>query len=392
MSPQKKSLIFCLLFFCLTVFAPAPILCFEVIKLFSDSNLLLSEKLGYTFKYSEQQNDCKKIWIVYQIKSDPAVYYSKISIKRNNSLSKTLAELISDSSAREQYKINKTAIFLQSRENKNDLFLATTSNFETSQQKNQSQTTAIILDCSLESGRPRIYQVIFQSMDKIFAEEDRTIFWLGEVNTAESFDKLEALFFDTKSEKMQQQIIRTLSLHPQENMFSSFSKKVLKRSYPLSLKNEVVLCLGKKQSIQSLQLLIQLAFKAPIIELQKKAIQALAQRAEPTAHAAVRILARDGIDTEIRKEAMFWLSQIGDQESIQILNHILHREPQAEIQEYAVFAISQIPNDYSRILLSIIAQTNPSPRIREKAIFWLGQATEQKEINFVLDVLKGMEN
>jgi len=77
MSPKKQSNIVYLLILSLILLITSSGFGFEVIKYFSDSSLLFHEKLGCALKYAAQQNNCKKIWIVYQIKSEPVVIIQK---------------------------------------------------------------------------------------------------------------------------------------------------------------------------------------------------------------------------------------------------------------------------------------------------------------------------
>lgn len=392
MSPKEYSNFYIIPILLLLFFITSSGFGFEVNKYFSDSSLQFQEKLNFAFKFAEQQNNFKKIWIVYQIKSDPAVSYSKLSLKRENSEGKTLNELIREKSDNNQNKISKQSITTQAKLIKNPFEIETSFEQEAIEPPRKETTMAIIFDCSLESGRPRIYQIFFQSMDKIFVNKDRPIFWLGEISTFDSIEELKSLFFNSNYEKFQHQIIRTLAIHPEEIQYISFAKYILKNTYPHSIKNEAISWLGKKESIQSIKLLTNIAFKIQTTEVRKKAIQSLAQMDNYIAHAAVRILARDGSDPEIRKEAIFWLSQISNNQSIQTLNKIVIGEKDPDIQEYAVFAISQIPNDRGKPLLSKLAQLSPLPRIREKAIFWLGQPDGQKEIELLIDVMNGIDN
>src|SRR5262245_10955752 len=58
-----------------------------------------------------------------------------------------------------------------------------------------------------------------------------------------------------------------------------------------------------------------------------------------------------------------------------------------EIQKKAVFAISQRPKDESVPLLIKIAKTHANPAVRKQAIFWLGQTGDERAVDHFKEIL-----
>lgn len=58
-----------------------------------------------------------------------------------------------------------------------------------------------------------------------------------------------------------------------------------------------------------------------------------------------------------------------------------------EVQKQAVFAISQRPKDEAVPLLIKIARTHQKPTVRKEAIFWLGQTGDERAVDFFKEVL-----
>jgi HEAT repeats len=58
-----------------------------------------------------------------------------------------------------------------------------------------------------------------------------------------------------------------------------------------------------------------------------------------------------------------------------------------EVQKQAVFAISQRPREEAVPLLINIARTHSKPAVRKQAIFWLGQTGDERAVNFFKEVL-----
>lgn len=80
-------------------------------------------------------------------------------------------------------------------------------------------------------------------------------------------------------------------------------------------------------------------------------------------------------DREVREQAVFWLSQVNSPEAVSALESILRTSEDREIQEKAVFALSQHSGTRSTAILKEYAERNDVPDdLRENAIFWLGQS------------------
>ena len=60
-----------------------------------------------------------------------------------------------------------------------------------------------------------------------------------------------------------------------------------------------------------------------------------------------------------------------------------------EVRKSAVFSLSQRPKDESVPALIRIARSNKDPEIRRNAIFWLGQSRDPRAIAYFEEVLLG---
>jgi HEAT repeat protein len=94
--------------------------------------------------------------------------------------------------------------------------------------------------------------------------------------------------------------------------------------------------------------------------------------------------ARTDPDSEVKGQAVFWLSQVDSERAVVALDSILSGSSDPEIQDKAVFALSQHDSRAARQALRRYAErTNISPDIREKAVFWLGQSDDAEDAAFL---------
>jgi HEAT repeat protein len=68
-------------------------------------------------------------------------------------------------------------------------------------------------------------------------------------------------------------------------------------------------------------------------------------------------------------------------------NVVEKSDDDTEVQKQAVFAISQRPKDESVPLLIKIARTHPKPAVRKQAMFWLGQTGDERALEFFKEIL-----
>ncbi|MEJ2055592.1 MAG: HEAT repeat domain-containing protein, partial [Calditrichaceae bacterium] len=99
-------------------------------------------------------------------------------------------------------------------------------------------------------------------------------------------------------------------------------------------------------------------------------------------------IAEKNKDPEIRKDAIFWLSQNSDSdEVVQALQKYVLNDNDAGVQEKAVFALSQLDNNRGVPILIDIAKNSKDVRIRKKAIFWLGQSDDERASEALEEIL-----
>jgi len=329
----------------------------EINKLFADPNLKLPTKIDFALKMALKKYDGQKIWLIYSIEN--------------------LYDTTDESGMTQQHFRNKELPLDQLIFGKENIY--------------DEGSLAIILDYSLESGSPCLFQIYTQRTTRPFLKDMRPIFWLGEENSSVSLNWLVNQFYQKKYVNLKTQIIKATGIHNCSEKVVDFQKRIIMGDYPLSLKNEAINCLSQHNSIISIKLLAQLAIKENDIWLRKKAIFALSQIKNGKAQSIISKLAKKDRNIEIRREAIFWLSQIGNEEAIHVLSEIVLNETDPSTKEYTIFAISQLPEDKAKPLLTHIAQTTSFSRIRKKAIFWLGKTRDQRMMDFFLDLINEQE-
>ena len=85
---------------------------------------------------------------------------------------------------------------------------------------------------------------------------------------------------------------------------------------------------------------------------------------------------------------MFWLAQAAGDAAVEGLEGIvLDEDEDFEVRKSAVFALSQLPDDEGVPILVRVARTHHDPRILKQAIFWLGQSGDPRAVALFEELL-----
>lgn len=147
-----------------------------------------------------------------------------------------------------------------------------------------------------------------------------------------------------------EQEVRAAALSALLNMNAERAIPILKEvlqnrdACSVELRRQAVFLISQKMTDESVDLLLDLAHRNP----------------DP--------------DPEVREQAVFWLSQVQSEEALEALEAILQDSDDRDIQEKAIFAISQHASQSAIQALRQYAERADAPdELRENAIFWIGQ-------------------
>ena len=85
---------------------------------------------------------------------------------------------------------------------------------------------------------------------------------------------------------------------------------------------------------------------------------------------------------------LFWLAQRGDANASALILSALEKDPAPDVRKRAVFALSQLRDDQGVDALIRVARSHADAPVRGEAIFWLGQSKDPRAIEFFAEILK----
>jgi HEAT repeat protein len=182
------------------------------------------------------------------------------------------------------------------------------------------------------------------------------VFWVGRFPGAVQF--LDAFARDSSNGiELRKQAVFSIASGEDESALPAL-ESLYDTATSAELKKQIVFGVSiNRQAEQSLSFLIKLARAEPDKEIRKTAIFWLGQKAGERS-----------------------LKVLGD-----IVNGT---DEDTEVQKQAVFALSQRPKDEVIPILIRIAKTHQNAAVRKQAIFWLGQTGDERAVELFEDILQ----
>ncbi len=251
--------------------------------------------------------------------------------------------------------------------------------------KNPSPAGLLLLWDGAKLGVPLDASVLDPEQTYEFA--DVPVFWLGTASNDESLALVESMFAKTEAEHLKTTLLFLASCHSGPRGYAFLKKialgpdavkvresavfwlgnfgdarsladlkEIYGREKSAALKKQIVFAIQLSKTPEATAELIAIARSDADPEIRKSAVFWLGQKASAESVKALKDI------VEAKDDA-------------------------AGLKDQAVFAISQLPKDKSVPLLIDIAKTNGSSSVRKKAIFWLGQTGDEAALKFFEDIL-----
>ncbi len=114
----------------------------------------------------------------------------------------------------------------------------------------------------------------------------------------------------------------------------------------------------------------------------------LTQSKDPGAIKTLLDTAKNDKDSRVRGQALFWLAHTAQKQlAAAAIQEAIDKDPETEVKKKAVFALTQMPAEQGVPLLIQVARTNRNREIRKQAMFWLGQSKDARALQFFEEVL-----
>jgi HEAT repeat protein len=154
----------------------------------------------------------------------------------------------------------------------------------------------------------------------------QAVFSIGVSKSGASFATLQDLYAAVKNREVKKQVIFASSLDQNKEDGVTFLIKVADSEPDLHLRKDAIFWLGQKAGERSLKALSDTVNKNDSeTEVLKQAVFAISQRDKDEAVPLLIQIARTHANPVVRKDAMFWLGQTGDERAVAFFKEILSK-------------------------------------------------------------------
>ncbi len=166
-------------------------------------------------------------------------------------------------------------------------------------------------------------------------------------------------------------------------------EELVAQNQPEQVRRQAIFWLGNARGHRGFEIVSRVVREDPSDKIREHAIFALTQNKDPRALEVVASVAHNDRSPRVRGQALFWLAQRAGQKIAEsAINDAIANDPETEVKKKAVFALTQMPGGEGVPLLIQVVRTNRNPEVRKQAMFWLGQSKDDRALAFIEEVLK----
>ena len=216
---------------------------------------------------------------------------------------------------------------------------------------------------------------------------ENAVFWLSQVDAPEAVAALDSILQHGADEQIQEKAVFALSQQRGAEAGRALRAHLERAGVPDGVKENIIFWLGQKRSPENAQYLREFYAKTTSVALKEKVLFSVSQMSlEENARWLIGIAqnAREPID--VRKNALFWAGQMKEV-PFSDLAAMYGRLQDREMKEQLIFVYSQRQGTESVDKLLEIARTETDPELRKTAIFWLSQSRDPRVADFLLEVI-----
>lgn len=216
--------------------------------------------------------------------------------------------------------------------------------------------------------------------------KENAVFWLSQVNSDHATAALDSILKNSTERNVQEKAIFALSQQSSPRAAEALRDFAMRSDAPTSLRENAIFWLGQSGRGENLDFLKSIYRTADQRSLKEKIIFALAQgdRADGQRW-LLDVAGNRQEDLDLRKKALFWLGQSGS--SLPELFSLYDKFSERELREQLIFVYSQRHEKAATDKLIEIARSDPDPELRKKALFWLSQSDDPRVAKLLEDII-----
>lgn len=217
--------------------------------------------------------------------------------------------------------------------------------------------------------------------------QEAAVFWLSQVDSPRAVAALSDILRTSDDPNLQEKAIFALSQHGGPEAADLLRSYALDSTKPERVRENAIFWFSQNPDHADASFLIELYGELESADLKEHVFFSVSQLRDPAAIEWILERALDQSESlELRKQALFWAGQHRSIDLAR-LSGLYGRLADREMKEQLIFLYSQRREPEAVEQLIAIARDETDPELRKKAVFWLGQSGDDRAIEFLLELV-----
>ena len=203
------------------------------------------------------------------------------------------------------------------------------------------------------------------------------VFWLGDAPEAQSFERVQSLFGQTRTEKIQVLLIEVASLHSNTDVVIPFLTRLVDRSWPPAIRREAAEGFGHHHDPRSVEILLRVARTDSDSSVRAEAAETIGEVQTPQSIPALTDLVNESTDPEVRREAAEAFADQPAERALPAIERVIATNEYEDVLTEVIEALGEIGDSGELPLLVQTANGHPNRRAQQEAVETIGEIDDR---------------
>ena len=202
------------------------------------------------------------------------------------------------------------------------------------------------------------------------------VFWLGDASESQSFARVQNLFGQVRTEKIQVFLIELASLHSNTDVVAPFLTRLVDPSFPPAIRSEAAEGFEHHHDPRSVEVLLRVARTDPDSSVRAEAAETIGEVQTPQSIPALNDLVSQSADPEVRREAAEAFAEQPAERALPAIERVIATSEHDDVLGEVIEALGEISDPGALPLLVQTAKTHPNQWAQQEAVETLGDREE----------------
>ncbi len=214
------------------------------------------------------------------------------------------------------------------------------------------------------------------------------IHWLAQARGGSVFDDLWQIYTGEPNLGIKRQILHAFAEMNDARATARLLEAARNPAEHQEIRRSAVHWIGERGDESAVDELMKIYDSDRDAEIRRQILHAFSQMESPRARQRLADAARRGDDSELRRSAIHWLGETDDPQAMEMLVAMYDGEQDRDIKAQLLHAFGQSKQKRALQKLMDVARRDPSVEMRKAAVHWLGESDDPEALKFLEDLLK----